>query len=45
MSIGFEQTQRVLFIDAAFFLANCVTFLTRFFVFHYILFAERNPAP
>jgi len=40
ISLGLAHAQRVLFVDAAFFLMNCVTFLTRFFIFHYILFAE-----
>lgn len=40
LSIGLVDSRRVLFVDAAFFLMNCVTFLTRFFIFHYILFAE-----
>jgi putative flippase GtrA len=41
LSAGFSHTQRVLFVDAAYFLANCLTFLARFFIFHYILFTER----
>lgn len=43
LSAGFTHPQSVLFVDAAYFLANCVTFLTRFFIFHYILFAEKKP--
>lgn len=42
LSMGFGHTQRVVFVDAAYFLTNCVTFLIRFFIFHYILFADRN---
>ncbi|HEY1835514.1 MAG TPA: hypothetical protein VGG13_01705 [Candidatus Saccharimonadales bacterium] len=43
LSMGLGHAQRVLFDDAAYFLANCVTFLIRFFIFHYILFADRKP--
>jgi putative flippase GtrA len=43
LSMGLGHVQRVLFIDGAYFLMNCVTFLTRFLIFHYILFAERKP--
>lgn len=43
LSMGLTHAQRVLFVDAAYFLMNCVTFLTRFLIFHYILFAERPP--
>jgi len=42
ISMGLSDTQRVLFADACYFLANCVTFLTRFMIFHYILFKERG---
>ena len=27
----------------AYFLTNCVTFVTRFAIFHYVLFANRGP--
>jgi len=42
ISMGLSDTQRVLFADACYFLANCVTFLTRFLIFHYVLFKERG---
>ena len=42
LSIGLAHAQRVLFVDAAFFLMNCVTFLIRFLIFHYILFADKT---
>ena len=42
ISMGLSDTQRVLFADACYFLANCVTFLTRFLIFHYLLFADRG---
>lgn len=43
ISMGLSHTQRVLFVDGAYFIANCVTFLTRFVLFHYVVFAERGP--
>jgi len=42
ISMGFSHGQRVLFVDLAYFLANCVTFVTRFLIFHYILFKDRG---
>ncbi len=49
LSMGLSHVQRVLFVDAAYFIANCVTFLTRFLIFHYVLFVDRGgkdgPAP
>jgi putative flippase GtrA len=41
-SAGFEGWQRVAVVNGAYFLANCVTFVTRFAIFHYILFADRG---
>ena len=34
--------ERVLFVAGAYFAANCLTFLTRFVIFHYVLFADRR---
>ena len=42
IAMGLNDTQQVLFVDAAYFLANCVTFLTRFLIFHYVLFKDRG---
>ena len=42
ISMGLGHTRQVLFDDAANLLANCVTFLTRFVIFHYVLFADRK---
>ena len=42
ISMDLSHAQRVLFADAAYFLANCVTFLTRFLIFHYVLFKDRG---
>jgi putative flippase GtrA len=42
LAMDMGHTERVLFVGAAYFLANCVTFLTRFLIFHYILFRDRG---
>jgi putative flippase GtrA len=42
LQMGLGHAQRVLFADAAYFLANSVTFMTRFVIFHYVLFADRG---
>ena len=41
-AMGLPDTERLMFVGAAYFLANCVTFLTRFLIFHYILFRDRG---
>jgi putative flippase GtrA len=41
-AMGMSHAQRVLFADAAYLLANCMTFLTRFLIFHYVLFKDRG---
>jgi putative flippase GtrA len=41
---GLSHAERVLVVDAAYLAANCVTFLTRFVIFHYVLFADRGSA-
>lgn len=46
--MNFNHVQRVLFVDASYFLANCITFLSRFIIFHYVLFTDkklRMPSP
>jgi putative flippase GtrA len=42
ISMGLNDAQQVLFVDICYFLANCVTFLTRFLIFHYVLFKDRG---
>ena len=42
VSMGLSDPQQVLFDDAAYFVANCATFLTRFMIFHYVLFSDRG---
>lgn len=41
-SMNLGNTERVVFVAAAYFGANCLTFLTRFVIFHYVLFADRG---
>jgi putative flippase GtrA len=42
ISMGLSHTQVMIFDAVAFFVANCVTFVTRFLIFHYVLFADRG---
>jgi putative flippase GtrA len=42
LAMGLPDNERLMFAAAAYFLANCVTFLTRFLIFHYILFRDRG---
>lgn len=43
IAMGLTHSQQVLFDGAAFFVANTVTFLCRFVLFHYVLFVDRKP--
>ena len=45
LRMGMSHAARVLFVDAGYFAANCVTFLARFVIFHYVLFADRGSSP
>lgn len=45
LSMGLGHVQRVVFLDGCFFLGNFVTFVTRFVIFHYLLFSERTSTP
>lgn len=42
ISIGASHWERVAIVNVAYFAANCVTFVTRFAIFHYVLFANRG---
>jgi putative flippase GtrA len=42
VSMGLGHWQRVAVVNAAYLMANCVTFVTRFVLFHYVLFADRG---
>jgi putative flippase GtrA len=41
-SHGLSHWERVAVVNAAYLMANCVTFVTRFAIFHYVLFADRR---
>jgi putative flippase GtrA len=41
-SMGLPHWEQVAFVDGAYLVANCVTFATRFLIFHYVLFADRG---
>jgi hypothetical protein len=42
--LGLTGVQHVLWVDFIWLVANCFTFLLRFLIFHYVLFAERTTA-
>jgi putative flippase GtrA len=42
ISMGASHWERVAIVNGAYFAANCVTFVTRFMIFHYLLFANRG---
>ena len=42
--LGLHGFERIVFVLGANFLANCVTFVARFILFHYVLFADRGSA-
>jgi putative flippase GtrA len=42
--LGLHGLDKVLFAQGIYLAANCVTFVIRFLIFHYVLFAERGPA-
>jgi putative flippase GtrA len=44
VSMHLGHWQRVAFVNGAYLAANCVTFGTRFAIFHYVLFADRGSA-
>ena len=44
LSMGLKPVPRLAFVGAAYLVANTVTFLTRFVIFHYVLFADRRGA-
>jgi putative flippase GtrA len=47
-SMGYTHLMKHLVVQGAYFLMNCVTFVARFLIFHYVLFASRDrvtPAP
>lgn len=42
--LGLHGLEKVVFAQGLYLAANCVTFVIRFLIFHYVLFAERGPA-
>ncbi|HEY6278739.1 MAG TPA: GtrA family protein [Streptosporangiaceae bacterium] len=45
LSMGHSHWDRVVIVDGAYLIANCMTFLARFLIFHYLLFADRGSGP
>jgi putative flippase GtrA len=43
--LGLHGLEKVLFAQGLYLSANCVTFVIRFMIFHYVLFADRRPGP
>lgn len=41
-SAGVHGAKHFLIVGGVYFLANCVTFVSRFLIFHYVLFADRD---
>jgi putative flippase GtrA len=39
---GFAHWERVAFVNGCYLITNCVTFVLRFLIFHYVLFADRR---
>jgi putative flippase GtrA len=47
-SMGYTHLMKHVVVQGAYFLMNCITFVARFLIFHYVLFAGRDrgaPAP
>lgn len=42
--LGLHGPEKIVFAQGLYFAGNCVTFVIRFLIFHYVLFAERGPA-
>jgi putative flippase GtrA len=41
-SMGYTHLMKHLVVQGAYFLMNCITFVARFLIFHYVLFAGRD---
>ena len=41
-NLGLHRAEEVLFAQGLYLAANCVTFVIRFLIFHYVLFADRE---
>jgi putative flippase GtrA len=42
-SAEYDGAVRILITDGTYLAANCLTFVARFVIFHYVLFADRSP--
>jgi putative flippase GtrA len=40
--LGLQGIERAVFLQGVYLAANCATFLMRFFIFHFVLFADRR---
>ena len=43
--LGLHGLEKVVFAQGLYLAGNCVTFVIRFLIFHYVLFADRGPSP
>jgi putative flippase GtrA len=43
-SMGYTHLMKHLVVQGSYFLMNCITFVARFLIFHYVLFARRDEA-
>jgi putative flippase GtrA len=41
-SMGYAHLMKHVVVQGAYFLANCVTFVARFLIFHYVLFTDKS---
>ena len=41
-ALGLHGAEHIAFVQGFYLAANCFTFLTRFVIFHYVLFADRD---
>jgi putative flippase GtrA len=42
LSMGYTHLMKHVVVQGAYFLANCVTFVARFLIFHYVLFRDKS---
>ena len=43
--LGLHRVEELIFAQGLYLAANCVTFVTRFLIFHYVLFKDQRKAP
>jgi len=44
-SMGYTHLKKHLVVQGSYFIMNCVTFVARFLIFHYVLFTNKKTAP